>query len=53
VCVTEDERKLERECLRIASDLIRMATHALNPDLKAHCLRMAEVWSGQVGNHHT
>jgi hypothetical protein len=45
---SENDRKRELECLRLASDLIQLATEILNPDLKAHCLRMAEIWSDQA-----
>jgi hypothetical protein len=38
---SENDRKRELECLRLASDLTQLATETLNPDLKAHCLRMA------------
>ena len=38
---SESKRKRELECLRLASDLTQLATETLNPDLKAHCLRMA------------
>lgn len=51
----EIERKRELECLRLASDLEQLARATLNPDLRAHCLRMAKMWSdrsvhGTVGN---
>jgi hypothetical protein len=42
------DRKRELECLRVASDLVQLAADTLNPHLKAHCLRMAEVWSGEA-----
>jgi hypothetical protein len=38
---SENDRKRELEFLRLASDLTQLATETLNPDLKAHCLRMA------------
>jgi hypothetical protein len=44
---SEDQRKRELECLRLASDLLQLASDTLNPDLKAHCLRMAKLWSDQ------
>jgi hypothetical protein len=40
--------KRDLECLRLASDLMQLAAETLNPHLKAHCLRMAKVWSGEV-----
>ena len=42
------EQKRELECLRLASDLRQMSRETLNPNLKAHCLRMAGVWTDQV-----
>jgi hypothetical protein len=42
------DRKRELECLRVASDLMQLAAETLNPHLKAHCLRMAKVWSGEA-----
>jgi hypothetical protein len=45
---SENDRKRELECLRLASDLTRLATDTLNPDLKAHCLRMAKIWTEQA-----
>jgi hypothetical protein len=38
----------ELECLRLASDLMQLAADTLNPHLKAHCLRMAKVLSGEA-----
>jgi hypothetical protein len=43
-----NEQKRELECLRLASDLMQLSRETLNPDLKAHCLRMAGVWTDQV-----
>ena len=45
---SENDRKRELECLRLASDLTRLATETLNPELKAHCLRMANLWTDQA-----
>jgi hypothetical protein len=45
---SENDSKLELECLRLASDLKQLANQTLNPDLKAHCLRMAKQWAGEV-----
>jgi hypothetical protein len=42
------DRKRELECLRLASDLMQLAADTLNPHLKAHCLRMAKIWSGEA-----
>jgi hypothetical protein len=45
---SENDIKLELECLRLASDLKQIANDTLNPDLKAHCLRMAKQWTGEA-----
>lgn len=45
---SENDRKRQLECLRLASDLTQLATETLNLDLKAHCLRMAKIWTGQA-----
>ena len=42
------ELKLERECLRLASDLMQLARDTLNPDLQAHCIRMAKYWTDRA-----
>jgi hypothetical protein len=42
------ERKRELECLRLASDLRQLSREPLNPNFKAHCLRMSAVWTEQV-----
>jgi len=42
------DRKRKLECLRLASDLTQLAADTLNPHLKAHCVRMAKVWSGEA-----
>jgi hypothetical protein len=45
---SENDIKFELECLRLASDLMQLSNDTLNPDLKAHCLRMAKQWSGEA-----
>ena len=40
---SNDDRKRELECLRLASDLMQLASDTLKPLLKAHCLRMAKL----------
>jgi hypothetical protein len=54
---SENGRKRERELdwLRLASDLTQLATETVNPDLKAHCLRIAgrlteQAEQGPIGN---
>ena len=43
-----NELKRDLECLRLASDFIQMSRDTLNPELRAHCARMASFWSGQA-----
>jgi hypothetical protein len=45
---SNNEQKRALECLRLASDLMQLSRETLNPDLKAHCLRMADVWIDQA-----
>jgi len=45
---SNDEQKRALECLRLASDLMQLSRETLNLDLKAHCLRMADVWTDQA-----
>jgi hypothetical protein len=45
---SNDDRKRELECLRLASDLMALAQHHPNPDLKVHCVAMAKFWSGEA-----
>jgi hypothetical protein len=42
------DRMRDLECLRLASDLMQLAAETPNPHLRAHCLRMAKVWSGEA-----
>jgi hypothetical protein len=47
--VSDADQGLKRdlECLRLASDFLQLSRDTLDPDLKAHCLRMASYWSDQ------
>jgi hypothetical protein len=45
---SENDRKRELECLRLASDLMQLATDTLDPDLKARCVRIANIWTDQA-----
>ncbi len=45
---SNNEQKRALECLRLASELMQLSRETLNPNLKAHCLRMVNVWTGQV-----
>lgn len=47
---SENERKRELECLRLASNLVNLAGSVSDPHLKAHCIRMAKVWTDQAEN---
>jgi hypothetical protein len=42
------DQKRELECLRLASDLRQLAKETLDPELRAHCLRMAKQWSDEA-----
>jgi hypothetical protein len=44
---SEYQRKRELECLRLASDLQRLAGSTPNQNLKLHFLRMATMWIEQ------
>ena len=50
---SENDSKLELECLRLASDLKQLANQTLNPDLKAHCIRIAKQWAGEADERPT
>jgi hypothetical protein len=45
---SNNEQRRALECLRLASDLMQLSKEALNPNLKAHCLRLAGVWTDQA-----
>jgi hypothetical protein len=45
---SNNEQKRALECLRLASDLMQLSGETLNPNLRAHCLRMAGVWTDQA-----
>ena len=45
---SESDQKHDLECLRLASDLMQLASATLNPELKAHCVRMAAVLTDLV-----
>ena len=44
----ESDQKRDLECLRLAADLMQLAATELNPELKAHCLRLAGVLTEQA-----
>ena len=41
----DNELKRDLECLRLASDFIQLSRDTLNPELRAHCDRMARYWT--------
>ena len=45
---SESDQKRDLEYLRLASDLMQLASAELNPALKAHCVRMAGLLNDQV-----
>ncbi|MBR1269762.1 hypothetical protein JQ629_19810 [Bradyrhizobium sp. AUGA SZCCT0222] len=49
---SESDRKRDLECLRLASDLIELASMSLTPELKAQCLRMAAELTEQANLGH-
>jgi hypothetical protein len=44
----DEELKRDLECLRLASDFIQLSRDTLDPDLQAHCVRMANYWSDRA-----
>jgi hypothetical protein len=49
----DSEQRHNLECLRLASDFLQMSRDTLNPDLQAHCVRMASYWSKQASGCRT
>lgn len=49
----DSELKRDLECLRLASDFMQLSRDALNPDLRAHCIRMAKYWSDRTSGDPT
>lgn len=49
---SESDQKRDLECLRLASDLIELASMSLTPELKAQCLRMATELTEQANQGH-
>jgi hypothetical protein len=45
---SENNRKRELECLRLASDLTQLASETPDLDLKAHYRRIANIWTDQA-----
>jgi hypothetical protein len=49
---SQSDQKRDLECLRLASDLIQLASMSLTPELQAQCLRMATELTEQVNQGH-
>ena len=45
---SDDLRKHQLECLRLAAECTNVADEADTPELRAHFLRMAEIWSDRA-----
>jgi hypothetical protein len=50
VSSTAGELKHDLECLRLASDFMQLSRDTLDPDLRAHCVRMATYWHDRAGS---
>ena len=48
---SDDLRKHQLECLRLAAECTNLADEADTPELRAHLLRMAEIWSDQASEN--
>ena len=46
--MSESLSKRQLECLRLASDLTRLASETSDPVLKEQFLRTAEMWTNQA-----
>ena len=46
---SDDLRKHQLECLRLAADCTYLADEADTPELRSHFLRMAENWTVLAG----
>lgn len=40
-----------RECLRLAADFTQLARDAVDPDVQAHCQRMAAFWTDRAAGN--
>jgi hypothetical protein len=45
---SENDRKLQLECLRLASDLTQLAKDSPDPEVRANALRMAKEWTDKA-----
>ena len=46
--MSDNLRKHDLDCLRLASDLTQLANDALSPTLRSHLLQMARACTGLV-----
>jgi hypothetical protein len=46
--MSDNLRKHDLDCLRLASDLTQLASDVLNADLRTHLLQMARACNGLV-----
>ena len=46
--MSDDSRKYELECLRIAADCIVLSRMAVNPELQQHFHQMGEEWTSKA-----
>jgi CheY-like chemotaxis protein len=51
VTKTNDATKHDLECLRLAAELMQLSRDTPDPELSAHCIRMASYWTARVGLH--
>jgi hypothetical protein len=49
---SESDQQRDLECLRLAADLVDLASLSLSPELKAQCLRMAAELTDQANHGH-
>jgi hypothetical protein len=50
VSEADSEHRHNLECLRLAYDFMQMSRDKLNPNLQAHCVRMASYWCEQASD---
>jgi hypothetical protein len=50
---SDDLRKHDLDCLRLASDLTQLAKDVLSPALRSHILKMARACTGLVDRAET
>lgn len=48
---SDEFRKGALECLRLAAECTQLANSTDNPDLKAHFIRVAKIWTSLAESH--